>query len=239
MRIASSGLRRLIAEPVQRPAQPKTGTTQTAECELCAEVVASGHRHLIDLEARVLRCACRACALLFDRPAGGGGHYRLVPDRRWHLPDFTLDDAAWESLRIPVDMAFFFRDSAAGRVVAFYPSPAGAVESLLDLATWAGLEAANRVLGRIAPDVEALLVNRAHGARDHWLVPIDDCYALVGLIRTGWKGLGGGPAVWDGITTFYGDLRARARPLSTAGDGPLSTASGATGDTVVANTVDK
>ena len=32
----------------------------------------------------------------------------------------------------------------------------------------------------LEPDVEALLVNRARGAREYWLVPIDECYALVG-----------------------------------------------------------
>ena len=61
-------------------------------------------------------------------------------------------------LRIPVDMAFFFRNSAAGRVMAFYPSPMGPTESLLELSTWDELERANPVLLELEPDVEALLV---------------------------------------------------------------------------------
>jgi hypothetical protein len=121
-------------------------------------------------------------------------------------------------LRIPVEIAFFFHDTSAGRVVAFYPSPAGAVESLLELTSWQRLTLANPVLDEMAPDVEALLVNRSGGARDHWLVPIDDCYALVGLIRTHWKGLAGGVAAWDEIATFFTGLRtgcAEPPPKST------------------------
>ena len=71
--------------------------------------------------------------MLFDRRAAGGGHYRLIPERRLRLTGFELADAAWEELRIPVDMAFFFHSSAAERVVAFYPGPMGATESLLEL----------------------------------------------------------------------------------------------------------
>src|SRR3712207_7407318 len=59
----------------------------------------------------------RACSLLFDRP-GGAGHRRLIPDRRLRLDGFALDDALWEELRVPVDMAFFVRDTAAERVSA-------------------------------------------------------------------------------------------------------------------------
>jgi Family of unknown function (DUF5947) len=185
-------------------------------CDLCAELIPDHHRHLLDLTARQLRCACRACVVLFDRATAGGGHYRLVPDRRWYLADFTLDDDTWAGLRIPVEIAFFFHDTSAGRVVAFYPSPAGAVESLLELTSWQRLTLANPVLDEMAPDVEALLVNRSGGARDHWLVPIDNCYALVGLIRTHWKGLAGGVAAWDEIGTFFTGLRtAEPPPMST------------------------
>ncbi len=156
-------------------------------------------------------CACTACKILFDRGAAGGGHYRLIPERRLRLAGFDLADAAWEGLRIPVEMAFFFHNSAAQRVVAFYPGPMGATESLLGLEAWQALEADNPVLGEIEPDVEALLVNRARGARGHWLVPIDDCYALVGLIRTRWRGLTGGKEVWEEIGRFFETLDGRSR----------------------------
>jgi hypothetical protein len=154
-------------------------------------------------------CACRACTLLFDHRAAGGGHLRLVPTRRRRLEGFALDDARWDELRIPVDMAFFFASTPAGRVVAIYPGPMGATESLLELEAWSELEAANPALGELAPDVEALLVSRARGMREHWLVPIDDCYELVGLIRRHWRGLGGGPEVWDEIERFFAELEHR------------------------------
>ena len=82
---------------------------------MCAEPVPPGHRHLVDVDERRLLCACRACALLFARPGAGGGHLRLLPTRRRRLDDFELDDAQWERLRIPVDMAFFFHSTPAER----------------------------------------------------------------------------------------------------------------------------
>jgi Family of unknown function (DUF5947) len=184
-------------------------------CELCSEPIGPGHRHVLDLSSRELLCACRACSLLFDRPAAGGDHYRLVPARRVELRGFRLDDALWDALRIPVDMAFFFHDSAAGRVVAYYPGPMGATESLLDLADWRRLEDENPVLAEMEADVQALLVNRAGGACEHWLVGLDDCYALVGVMRTRWKGLGGGSEVWQEIDRFFAGLRAGDRKEAT------------------------
>lgn len=181
-------------------------------CELCGEPIPSDHRHVLDVSAGELRCACRACSLLFDRRAAAEGNLRLVGDRRWRLVDFELTDLDWERLRIPVEMAFFFFSSKQGRVMAFYPSPMGATESLLGLEAWQGLERANPVLSAMEPDVEALLINRAKGARQQWLVPIDECYALVGLIRTRWRGLSGGAEVWDEIPRFFAELDRRSKP---------------------------
>lgn len=72
--------------------------------------------------------------------------------------------------------------------------------------------AANPVLGSLAPDVEALLVNRVRGARGHWVVPIDECHALVGLIRMHWRGFTGGREMWEELAGFFGELDRRARP---------------------------
>jgi hypothetical protein len=181
-------------------------------CELCGTPIEPEHRHVLDLRNRELVCSCRPCSILFDRE--GAGPYRLVGDRRLRVDDLQLDDAMWEELRLPVDMAFFFRHSERGRVVAYYPSPMGPTESLLRLEAWAALEAANPVLATLVPDVEALLVNRVRGARRHWIVPIDECYGLVGLIRTTWRGFTGGSEVWQGINTRFEELDRRARPAS-------------------------
>ncbi|HMI70309.1 MAG TPA: DUF5947 family protein [Solirubrobacteraceae bacterium] len=210
--IASSRLRALA----QRSAEARESVQE--RCELCGEPIAAEHRHLLDLSTREAMCACRACALLFDRSAAGGGRYRLVPDRRLALADLELDDVSWEELRIPVDMAFFSFDSRAQRVVALYPGPMGATESLLELDAWDAIEAANPVLRSLQPDVEALLVNRARGARQQWVVPIADCYSLVGLIRTRWRGLTGGREVWEEIGRFFEELDRRSRPASAHDD---------------------
>jgi hypothetical protein len=207
------------ASRLRRLAQRQVAESKARQehCDLCSEPIPADHRHLLDLEQRQLMCCCTPCKILFDRGAAGGGHFRLIPDRRLEIEDFALDDAGWESLRIPVDMAFFYRDTSAERVAAFYPGPMGATESLLELRTWTELEEANPVLRELEPDVEALLVNRARGVRSHWLVPIEDCYELVGLIRVRWKGLTGGREVWEEIEGFFERLGGRARRVSRDG----------------------
>lgn len=216
--LASPRLRRLAARGGAAPSPaevPAGAPTPAAEerCDLCGELLPPEHRHLVDVESRELKCTCQACRILFDRKEAGGGHFRLIPDRRLRLDGFVMDDLAWASLAIPVDMAFFFHATPAGRVVAFYPGPMGATESQLELGTWAALVAANPVLAELEQDVEALLVNRARGAREHWLVGLDECYALVGLMRTRWHGLSGGAEVWEEIDRFFLSLNERATPV--------------------------
>jgi uncharacterized protein DUF5947 len=200
-----------LAELAQRSRAAPPPAAAEEVCELCGEPVEPEHRHVLDLHERRLLCACRACAILFDRKGAGGGHFRLVPDECRLVEDFELDDVLWSRLRLPVDMAFFFRSTPAGRTVAFYPSPLGATESLLELEAWEQLEARNPVLASLEPDVEALLVNRTGERREHWLVPVDRCYALVGLIKTRWKGLAGGQEVWDELAAFFRGLHDEAQ----------------------------
>lgn len=206
--LASPRLRRLA----QR--RPVPGAADPERCELCGEPIAPVHRHLLELDSRQLLCTCRACTVLFDRRGAGGGRYRLVPQRRLSLDELELSDVVWEQLRIPVEMAFFFYNSSAGRVMAFYPGALGATESRLELDAWEEIEAANPVLGEMEPDVEALLVDRTRGARRQWLVPIDDCFTLVGVIRTRWRGFAGGKEVWTEIDRFFAELDRRAAPYA-------------------------
>jgi len=206
-----------ISSPrLHRLAQRRSEAPEEAEerCELCGTPLAPAHRHLLDLQSRPLLCACRACSTLFDRRAAGAGHYRLVAGRRLRLDEFALRDEVWDELRIPVDMAFFFRNSATERVVAFYPGPMGATESHLSLTAWSEIEAANPVLATMEPDVEALLVNRVKDARRQWLVPIEDCYRLVAVIRTRWRGFSGGKDVWREIDGFFEALDGGSRTVN-------------------------
>src|ERR687890_436796 len=186
-------------------------------CELCGEPIPSEHRHLLEVSTREIMCVCRPCSILFDSEAASEGKFCLVPDRHLFLEDFEMSDVQWESLRIPVDMAFFFYSTPSERVAAFYPSPMGPTESLLKLSAWEELERCNPVLGGMERDVEALLVNRVRGAREHFLVPIDECYSLVGLMRMHWRGLSGGRGVWDEIDTFFEDLRRRSKTFRREG----------------------
>lgn len=182
-------------------------------CEMCSEVIPADHRHLLELADRNVICACQACAILFGDEGAGGGKYRLIPRRYLALPDFQLSDEQWDSLTIPVNMVYIFHNSAAQRVMAYYPSPAGATESLLDLEGWETLISSNPILNDLEPDVEALLINRVRDAREQYIVPIDACYQLVGLIRISWKGLSGGEEARQAIGTFFADLKAKARPV--------------------------
>jgi hypothetical protein len=64
-------------------------------------------------------------------------------------------------------------------------------------------------------DVEALLVNRVGHARgftapEYYVLPIDECYKLVGLIRAKLHGLSGGTEVWQQIGGFFDGLKRRA-----------------------------
>ena len=171
-------------------------SSRTERCELCGGDVASAHEHLLDLAERRLICACGACAVLFERATTR----KRVPRRVRLLTDFQMSDAEWDALGIPINLAFFVTSSPHGRVTAYYPSPAGAMESLLSLDAWQDLG--------LAPDVEALLVNRS--VPEYFIAPIDECYRLVGLIRAQWAGLSGGATVWTSIAEFFNHLRQRA-----------------------------
>ncbi len=181
-------------------------------CELCSAELPREHRHLIDPKERKLVCSCDPCAILFS---SGEGKYRRVPRQVRFLDNFTLSYQQWEDLLVPINMAFFFYSSAAGKVIALYPSPAGPTESLLPLEAWEEICAANPVLQKMEPDTEALLVNRVGLERgekeaEYYLVPIDKCYELTGLIRANWQGLGGGAEVWREIARFFAQLKERA-----------------------------
>ena len=158
-------------------------------------------------------CACDACAILFN--SHGQTKYKRVPRRIRFLSNFQMTDSQWDGLMMPINMAFFFKSTPQERVIALYPSPAGATESLLSFDTWEEIEIENPVLAEMESDVEALLVNRIGHARgftdpEYYMVPIDECFKLVGLIRSRWQGLSGGTEVWREIAEFFNSLKARS-----------------------------
>lgn len=198
-----------------RPAPPPG-----ERCEMCAVPVAEEHQHVVDLTSRSLMCTCRSCYLLFtDQQAEM--RYRAVPDRYLAFPDFRLSRSDWEDLQIPVGLAFLFENTVQQRVVAFYPSPAGATESELPLSTWQRVLDANPGLDTVLPDVEALLVrggldpDDADGFTCH-VVPIDACYELVGRMRLTWRGFDGGQEAREALDDFFAKVDARSRPVRAA-----------------------
>lgn len=193
-------------------------------CEMCAAPVADEHQHVVNLTSRSLLCACRACYLLFTHDDAELA-YRAVPDR--YLSFLDLPVPVWEELELPVGTAFLFVNSALGRVVAFYPGPAGATESELSLEAWDRVTASVPGLDTIRPDVEALLVHtpdRSDGAGgtdvEAFLVPIDICYELVGHLRMAWRGFDGGQDVRRRLQEFFGQVRSRCRPAGGAAGAP-------------------
>ncbi|MDP9159682.1 MAG: DUF5947 family protein [Acidobacteriota bacterium] len=181
--------------------------TVTEQCELCSVGLAEPHPHLLDPKTRQVLCACDACAMVFCGQEGA--RYLRIPRQVRQLSSFQMTDLQWEGLMLPINLAFFYREAASGKVRALYPSPAGAMESLLSLESWDEIVLQNPVLQKMESDVEALLVNRVGAEAEYFKVPIDECYRLVGLIRKNWKGLSGGTEVWTQIQSFFSALKGQ------------------------------
>jgi hypothetical protein len=202
-------LRQIANPPPPGPADER--------CEFCATDLGERHGHVADVADHRLMCVCRPCYLLFAPQGAGGGRFRAVGEDVKRVTDLRLAEAEWDALRVPVDLVFFLRQSGADRLLAFYPGPGGATESELDLRAWSDISAANPVLDRVAPDVEAVLLRRHDGGFSCYLVPVDVCYALVGVVRSHWTGLGGGPDVWARIAEYFDDLDRRGSDVPRTG----------------------
>ncbi|MGW3356680.1 DUF5947 family protein [Streptomyces bungoensis] len=189
---------------VIRSAADRAAAAGAETCELCAASVAGEHPHLYDTGADEVRCVCRPCSVLFADDGSGQGRYRLVPRRRLRLP--PVDTAV---LGVPVGLVFFVPRSD-GTVGAQGPSPAGAMRWEVDAAAWQRLAATDPRLAAMTPDVEALLVNTVRGLDEHWIVPVDDCYRMIALIRREWRGLSGGGRVWPAVEQFFRELTERS-----------------------------
>lgn len=180
-------------------------------CDYCATQLGPAHGHLIDLRARRILCACRPCYLVLEPAGAANGRYKAVPTRYVEVPEFAVASADWDTLQIPIGLAFFFYNSLEQKMVAFYPGPAGATESLLSLDTWGELAARYPVFTTLAQDVEAVLIHRREGANRCFIVPIDAAYELVGIIRTSWRGFDGGEEAWRRIDRFFETIGERSR----------------------------
>ncbi|MFL5450614.1 MAG: DUF5947 family protein [Myxococcales bacterium] len=197
-----NGLRALAPYARKKPPPPPR-----QRCELCGNAIEESHRHIVDLEARSLRCSCPGCAILFEQE----GRFRRVPERILRAPPIPL--GRWAALGVPVRLAFVLYNSRLARWHASYPGVAGAIESEIATGKWEELAGEYPALRDIAPDVEALLAWAPMGAPELecFVVPVDACYELAGLCRTHWRGFNGGDEVHRQMLEFFARLRARAR----------------------------
>jgi hypothetical protein len=192
-----------------------SGPPAGERCEMCSEQITEEHQHVVNVDHRQLMCVCRGCYLLFT-DTNAELRFRAVPDRYLSFPDFALGRREWQLLQIPVGLAFFFRNSAMGRTVAFYPGPAGATESELDLSAWEGIRAADPRVDLLADDTEALIVrvpDDESRAPECHLVPIDACYEFVGRLRQLWHGFDGGQHVREFIDDFFERICAHGKAV--------------------------
>jgi hypothetical protein len=195
-----SGLRGLAAP------KPPAPVSIDERCDLCDTTVPPDHRHMLNLYERQIVCVCESCWAL----RSGDSDFRPTGSRTLWLDDFRLPEAIWAQFRIPIGLAFFMHSSVTDRVVAMYPSPAGATESELHFETWNGLVALNPVLATLEADAEALIVNRMSEPREFAIAPIDRCYMLVGLVKASWEGISGGAGVERAIESYFDGLRRTA-----------------------------
>ncbi|MBV8780341.1 MAG: hypothetical protein JO353_02985 [Phycisphaerae bacterium] len=177
-------------------------------CDLCAAGIAPDHQHLLDPAKREVVCACDACAILFG--ASSSQRFKRVPRRIETWSDVQISDEQWQGLGVPISLAFFFFSTPAQQIVTMYPSPAGATESIVPFDAWDALIQSNPRIAGLEADVEALLVNRIGGVRHCYRAPIDECFKLVGLVRTNWRGMSGGIEMWKQIGEFFDDLARRS-----------------------------
>lgn len=212
---AGAALRSIATDEVVRPLLelhqlvPSSEGTSTPvtfvrreRCELCGAPAGEDHPHVVDVDGErgELGCVCRACHLLLVSPGAGGGRWRAVPDEWRAVDPVDLPD-------VPVGVSFVVVDSRKGRPVAFYPGPAGATASELDVTV--------ADLPRLAPDVEALVIRNDEA----YVVPVSAAYALVGELRTGWEGITGGDRPQLALETFF--ARAAQRALAGQGNGRM------------------
>jgi hypothetical protein len=190
------GLRVLSPFTAPRPAP-------ASRCEVCAATIPERHRHVVEIGRRGVACACRACAILFER---SDTRYRTVPDRVLRDPALTITAA---QLGVPVGLACFVRESE--RTAIWYPGPAGITDDELDTDGWSALADATPLARELAPHVEALLVwaPRNAASRGGYLVPVTAAYELAGRLRATWQGFTGGAEAEAQLAAFFADLDTR------------------------------
>jgi hypothetical protein len=179
---------------------------ETEICELCKRPLSSDHRHLLELDERRILCTCEPCLAV----QSGLANYCPVSTRTLWLDGFVFPDELWAAFQLPIGLAFFMRSTGTNTVVALFFNDTAATESELHLESWTKLVELNPILLDLEADAEALVVNRITEPAQHAIVPIDECYRLVGLIKSTWQGISGGNAIEDAVPKFFDYVRNKA-----------------------------
>ena len=187
-----------VALPPERAA-----SARTAHCELCPVGIGEDHRHLLQIAERRIVCVCETCWSVHS----GDPEFRPPGARSLVLDGFRMTDDLWNAFQVPVGLAFLLRSGVSKSVIAMYPSPAGATESELELTAWDALRDANPDL-ELEPDAETLIIDRTGSPHRYAIVPTDQAYRLVGMIKSRWEGITGGKGVDGAIAEFFAELRA-------------------------------
>jgi hypothetical protein len=200
---AVRSLRALRATAPSASPAPAPAPVLLEHCDFCGVDLTEDHRHMLDLSQRAILCACEPCLAM----KAGRDDLRPTGIRTVFLDDFDMPDHIWAAFAIPVGLAFILRSSGIGRMVALYPSPAGATECELELTDWDELVELNPALADLETDIEALIVDRMSDEHRYVIAPIDQCYKLVGMIKSNWSGISGGDAIERAIPAFFEELR--------------------------------
>lgn len=176
------------------------------QCSACGCALPPDHDHAFEVATQKISCLCASCHSALTR---NERKYRAIPEGVHRVNDVSWATKTWEHLGLPIHIVFIVRRETTYR--AFFPSPAGQVETQLGTHNWADLSARNPDALTLKPDVEALLLSRLSGQSLCLKVPIDVCFALTGLLRRHWKGMHGGAQVWREISQFLNHLVERAQ----------------------------
>lgn len=180
----------------------REASTDATRCAFCGMAVESAHPHRLDPEGWQVICACNAC----DRDRADEPRLRRVGHRVEKIEDPRVGERMLMVVDVPVGLAFFTRTRRAANV--FYPAPTGTAEARIDVETWAALEAELPEVARLEPEVEAIVVSLS--PRRTFVVPIDECFRLAGMLRSAWVGWSGGAEARSAIEDFFATLETRA-----------------------------
>src|SRR5512132_2632332 len=103
----SSDGRAALVGSLRRLAGRRTAQVAAApleRCDICRIDIPSDHRHLLQLEDRLIVCVCEPCWAL----RSGDPEYRPTGNRVVWLDDLDFPDELWSAFSIPIGLAFFF-----------------------------------------------------------------------------------------------------------------------------------